>query len=146
MEVELNLGDIVEAEITKITNFGAFAKINGGSLGLIHISQISNRFVKDVNEHLKVGDKVKAKVIKLGPGKKIDLSLKIKQEAVSGERQGDRTFNSPGEKNSFSPLTQKNAQQVGFKSSDFEVKLKKFLQESDRSLTDLKKHNERYHR
>lgn len=157
MEVELNLGDIVEAEITKVTNFGAFAKINGGSLGLIHISQISNRFVKDINEHLKVGDKLKAKVIKLGPGKKIDLSLKIKQEAVSGEGQRGRAFNSPGQKNNSSlpaprnamragPPAQRDTGRTGFKSSDFEVKLKKFLRESDRSLADLKKRQEKYHR
>lgn len=120
MEAELNLGDIVEAEVTKITDFGAFAKINGRELGLIHISQISNRFVKDINEHLKIGDKIKVKVIKLGPGKKIDLTLKIAQEqAHPAARQRNMAFNSPGQKDNSR-----------FKSSDFEDKFKKYLRQS----------------
>lgn len=105
MELEFKVGDIVEAEVTKITDFGAFVKLSGGrNLGLIHISQVSDNFVKDIKEHLKIGDKVKARVIKMGPGKKIDLSLKKPQPA--------RVV-----KNTSS-----------FKRSDFEEKLKSFLQ------------------
>ena len=121
METALKVGDIVEAEVTKITNFGAFVKINNRESGLIHISQISANFVKDINEHLKIGDKVKARVIKVGPGKKVDLSLK-------------------------GPATVSTKNNSKFKSSDFEDKLRKFLQQSQRSLTDLKKHSEKYHR
>ncbi len=108
METTLKIGDIVEAEVTRITDFGAFVKINGRSPGLIHISQISDNFVKDINRYLKIGDKVKARVTKLGPGKKIDLSLK-------------------------KPLSRlrKNSYDSGFKSSDFEEKLKRFLQQDN---------------
>ncbi|MBN2097339.1 MAG: S1 RNA-binding domain-containing protein [Candidatus Omnitrophica bacterium] len=123
METEFKIGDVVEAEITKITDFGAFVKINGQDSGLIHISQISNDFVKDITQYLKVGDRVKARVFKLGPGKKIDLTLK----KATSER--------PQQKNNF-----------GFKSSDFEEKLKKFLQQSQQSLTQVKKRTEKYHR
>lgn len=122
MQAELKVGDMLEAEVTRITGFGAFVKINEGDLGLIHISQISDDFVKDVNQHLKVGDKVKARVIKLGPGKKIDLSLK---------------------RASYSRVQKNN---TGFKSSDFEEKLKKFLKQSQQSLADLKRHDEKYYR
>ena len=76
MNISFKIDDIVEAEVTKITDFGAFVRINGRALGLIHISQVAKSYVKDINQHLKVGDKVKARVIKCGPGKKIDLSLK----------------------------------------------------------------------
>jgi S1 RNA binding domain protein len=119
---EFKIGEIVEAEVTKVTDFGAFVKINGQGPGLIHISQISDSFVKDINQYLKVGDKVKARVIKLGPGRKVDLSLK-RFPAASAQKDNS-----------------------GFKSSDFEEKLKKFLRQSQRSLTDLKKHNEEYYR
>ncbi|MBN3038261.1 MAG: S1 RNA-binding domain-containing protein [Candidatus Omnitrophica bacterium] len=123
MEATFNIGDTIEAEVTKITEFGAFAKINGGrNLGLIHISQVSDDFVKDIGEHLRVGDKVKARIIKIGPGKKIDLSLKKAQ--------------------SQRPLKSNS----GFKTSDFEEKLQRFLKESQQSLADLKKHNEKYHK
>jgi predicted RNA-binding protein with RPS1 domain len=112
MEAELKIGDIVEAEVAKITDFGAFVRIRNRGLALIHISQISNAFVKDVNQHLKVGDSLKARVIKLGPGKKIDLSLKNKAQA-----QGKSNLNP----------SRSEGQRSGFKSSDFEEKLKDFL-------------------
>ncbi len=118
METELNLGDIIEAEITRITDFGAFVKINGRSSGLIHISQISDSFVKDVNKYLKIGDRVKARVIKLGPGNKIDLSLRLREKGRPTARTKQRN-------KAFALSLQKN--NSGFKSSDFEEKLKKFL-------------------
>ena len=106
METTLKIGDTVEAEVTRITSFGAFAKIGQRGLGLIHISQISDDFVKDINKHLKLGDRVKAKVVKIGPGKKIDLSLK----------------------NSASRIQNNKRRETGFKPSDFKEKLENFLQ------------------
>ena len=132
MGTKLKLGDIIEAEITRITDFGAFAKINERNLGLIHISQISNSFVKDVKEHLKVGDRVKARVIKLGPGKKIDLSLKTPQEKAAPEKAKKSSSGSPAQRFAGrpGPPAQKYAGRAGFKSSDFEDKLDKFLSSS----------------
>lgn len=68
-------GDIVEAEVYKITTFGAFVKLPDERKGLIHISQIAEGFVKNISDHLKIGDKVKARVISLDTDK-IDLTLK----------------------------------------------------------------------
>ena len=132
MQTTLKIGDTVEAEVTSITECGAFVRINGRDLGLIHISQISNSFVKDVNQHLKVGDKLKARVIKLGPGNKIDLTLKS-ASAVH-----------PAKNNSGLVATH-SAGRAGFKSSDFEEKLKRFLEDSRKTTVDLKKHSEKYY-
>lgn len=112
MATALKVGEIVEAEVAKITDFGAFVKIYGRGTGLIHISQISDDFVKEVSEHLKVGDRVRARVIKLGPGKKIDLTMK----GLRADSQ--RAKSGPA------------CRQAGFKSSDFEEKLERFLQTS----------------
>ncbi|HRZ67414.1 MAG TPA: S1 RNA-binding domain-containing protein, partial [Candidatus Omnitrophota bacterium] len=68
--------DVVEAEVIKITDFGAFVKFGSGKKGLIHISQVSDSYVKKVDDHLKIGDKVKAKIMKVSPDGKIDLTLK----------------------------------------------------------------------
>ena len=77
MAADFKVGDIVDAQVTRITDFGAFIQINNSrNIGLIHISQVSDNFVKNINEHLKIGDRIKARVIKIGPGKKVDLSLK----------------------------------------------------------------------
>ena len=69
METRLKVGDIVDVEVTRITDFGAFTKIDKRNSGLIHISQVADGFVDDINKHLKVGDRLKARVIKVGPGK-----------------------------------------------------------------------------
>ncbi|MGL4790545.1 MAG: S1 RNA-binding domain-containing protein, partial [Anaerotignaceae bacterium] len=50
------VGNIVEGKVIKITPFGAIVAIDGGGQGLVHISQIANSFVQDINEHLKVDD------------------------------------------------------------------------------------------
>jgi len=69
-------------------NFGAFCEILPGLDGLVHVSEISDGFVKNVEEHLNVGDEVKVKVIKVDPNGKISLSMskaKEQEEAVHGE-------------------------------------------------------------
>lgn len=95
--ITLGKGDLVEVEITKIANFGAFVRLPNKKSGLIHISQISDNFVKDINKHLKVGDKAKAKILEISPDGKIDLTLKKEKEAFTSFPKG-RTFkNSPFE-------------------------------------------------
>lgn len=73
---EVEIGDIYEVTVEKIVNFGAFCEIAPGKSGLIHVSELSNEFVKDVGEFLKEGDVIKAKVIGIDPQGKIKLSLK----------------------------------------------------------------------
>lgn len=68
------IGDIVDGEITGVTDFGAFIKFNDLE-GLIHISELDWKIVEDPNQVVKVGDKVKAKIIKIF-NDKVFLSLK----------------------------------------------------------------------
>ena len=56
---------IVEGVVTGITNFGAFIELPGGITGLVHISEVADTYVKDVNDFLKDRDKVKVKVINI---------------------------------------------------------------------------------
>ena len=74
---QFNEGDVVEAEIAKIVDFGAFAKLNDQIEGLIHISQISEERVNNIKEVLNIGDTVKVKVISIDRDrKKVGLSIK----------------------------------------------------------------------
>jgi len=77
------IGDVVEVEVAKIQNFGAIVKLPGNKRGLIHISQVSDDFVKDINEYLKVGEKIKACVKKISFDGKIDLTLKKKKKPAA---------------------------------------------------------------
>src|SRR4030042_435496 len=73
---EVVVGDIYEVKVERIVNFGAFAEIAPGKSGLIHVSEIAEGFVKDVSDHLKLGDVVKVKVVGIDPQGKIRLSIK----------------------------------------------------------------------
>ena len=65
------IDSIVEGSVTGITKFGAFVDLGERNVGLVHISQISNTYVTDVAQHLKVGDTVKVRVIGIDKGRQI---------------------------------------------------------------------------
>ena len=94
--MQLSVGTVVEGKVSKITNFGAFINIDGGGSGMVHISEVANTYVKDINEHLKVGDSVKAKVVAINENHKIALSIKAllppepkPQQNEAGQGEGD---------------------------------------------------------
>ena len=75
--MDWNVGDIVEGKITGISKFGAFVEMAPGAVGLVHISEMSDRFVKHPSEVLSVGDVVKVRVLAVDVKKKrISLSMK----------------------------------------------------------------------
>jgi polyribonucleotide nucleotidyltransferase len=73
---DVERGQIYNGKITRITNFGAFCEIFPGKEGLIHISEISDKYVTKVNDFLKVGNEVKVKVIGVDDTGKVTLSIK----------------------------------------------------------------------
>ena len=81
-------GDIVDATITKLTNFGAFARVkgDGGSVeGLIHISELTSRMVSHPKEVVKEGDEVKVKILRIeAERRRLGLSLKQAAEEEYG--------------------------------------------------------------
>jgi uncharacterized protein len=71
-------GQVLPGIVTNVTNFGAFIDIGVHQDGLAHISQLADRFVRDPNEVVKVGQKVKARVMEVDlDRKRISLSLKM---------------------------------------------------------------------
>ncbi len=75
----LTIDSVVEGTVERIESYGAFIDIGEGLTGLCHISQITNKFIKSPKEELKLGDKVKAKIINI-EGDKIGLSIKALKE------------------------------------------------------------------
>jgi len=72
---EIKVGDIVEGPIVKILEFGAIVDLGGGQDGMIHVSELKDTYVKNVTDVVKMGDVVKAKVIRAEDGR-IGLSIK----------------------------------------------------------------------
>ncbi len=88
-------GEVVEGQVTKLTNFGAFVEIGDGIEGLVHVSEIADRHVKDPADELAVGDKLKVKILKIdADSHKISLSAK---EAESPSRAPEREPEVPAE-------------------------------------------------
>ncbi len=71
------IDDIIEGEVVGVESYGIFVKVDDSTNGLIHISEISDKYVKDPADFAKIGEKIKAKVI--GIKETGDLNLTIKE-------------------------------------------------------------------
>ena len=78
---EFEIGEIIEGDVIKMLDFGAIVDLGGGRDGMIHVSELKNGFVENVTDVIKLGDHVKAKVIKVENGK---VGLSIKQLESTG--------------------------------------------------------------
>ena len=79
----LNVGDIVDATVTKLADFGAFARVEGSVEGLIHISELAPRMIQHPREVVREGDEVRLKVLRIEPDRRrLGLSL------VQAEQEG----------------------------------------------------------
>lgn len=73
------VGDIIDGEITGVVSFGAFVKFGDGLEGLIHISELDWKLIEQPKEVVKIGDKIKAKIIDIS-GTQVSLSMKALKE------------------------------------------------------------------
>ena len=77
---EIEVGGIYDGEVSRIMTFGAFIDLGQGKEGLLHISKISKERIAKVEDVLKVGDKVRVKVIEIDDQGRINLSMKDLEE------------------------------------------------------------------
>jgi S1 RNA binding domain protein len=123
----LEAGSIIEGTVVNITNFGAFVEIDGKT-GLVHISEVSDTYVKNIRDHLKEKDKVRVKVISIDANGKISLS--IKQAAIQ-EKKSVKPSDIDWSKERTKPAQ-----------GNFEDRLSKFLKDSEERFQDIKKHQD----
>ena len=122
--MQLTVGSVVEGKITGITNFGAFVELEGKKTGMVHISEVSSTYVKDIKEHLKENQTVKVKVLSIGEDGKISLSIKRAEEQT--QRTPRPSYNNDYQKKNNAPMS-------------FEDMMNKFKQTSDEKMSDLKR-------
>ncbi len=139
----IEAGSIVEGVVTGITNFGAFVELPEGKVGLVHISEVANVYVKDVHDFLHERDKVRVKVLGVDAKGKIGLSIKQLQDT-----KPEVTSNSESQGASYRPTQRsgfgggkdfRRAGRFAPAPASFEDKLSKFLKDSDERLTDLRR-------
>jgi S1 RNA binding domain protein len=105
----------VEGTVHRITPYGAFLQLPDGKIGLVHISEIDRNYVRNVEDHLHLNDRVQAKVMAIKEDGKIDLSIKALQDPAP--RVDRRSGRDP----------------------EFEQKLKRFMRQSEERLVDYKR-------
>ena len=88
MTAEIELGTTYEGRVTAIKEFGAFVEILPGQEGLVHVSELSNEFIRAVTDVVKVGDTVKVKVIGIDDFGKVKLSRKALLDPAEGGGEG----------------------------------------------------------
>jgi polyribonucleotide nucleotidyltransferase len=82
---EPEIGKIYDAVVMKVTNFGAFCEFMPGKQGLVHVSELSNTYVKDVTKVVKVGDRFKVKLVEIDKMNRMNLSKKQAEESPAAE-------------------------------------------------------------
>lgn len=146
--MQLEVGKIYEGKVTGITKFGAFVEIEKGTTGMVHISEIANTYVNEITDHVSEGQTVKVKVLNIGEGGKISLSIKKaqpegerKQFARSGAR-GDGQRRAPRQERPAPQNYAKNPppvyEQTTSGNADFEDMMAKFKASSEERFSDLK--------
>ncbi|MGM9986995.1 MAG: S1 domain-containing RNA-binding protein [Bacillaceae bacterium] len=137
--MSIEVGSKLQGKVTGITNFGAFVELPEGLTGLVHISEVADNYVKDINEHLKVGDEVEVKVINVENDGKIGLSIKKAKDRPQRPERAERSDRSQRPRQNRS--NQQNRENRAPKET-FEQKMSRFLKESEESLSSLKRHTE----
>ena len=77
---DVEVGKTYTGIVKKVTNFGAFTEVLPGQEGLVHVSQLSNEYVKNIDDVVKVGDKITVKVMEIDAQGRINLSRKAVME------------------------------------------------------------------
>jgi S1 RNA binding domain protein len=142
---------LTEGIVVKIVPFGAFVKIDTNEVGLVHISEISDTYVKDVNQFLKEGDRVTVRVIGRNKDGKLNFSIKAAKAAGGADGTPDAPIvedssaaqasapGAPSPRPSYSsrPFREKPVL------SPFDMMMKRYLQDSQEWQVDKKKRTER---
>ena len=93
---DLQPGMLLEGVVTNVANFGAFVDIGVHQDGLVHVSQLADRFVKDPREIVKAGDIVKVKVVEVDlKRKRIGLTMKLQEPIPAAPKDTERTGRAP---------------------------------------------------
>ena len=136
--MQLKVGDIVEGKVVSVKDYGAFVAVDNETSGMVHISEVANDYVNNISDFLKLGDKVKVKVLTISDEGKISFSIK-KAMPKSETRENNRH-------KEYHPAPQKVDKSFTWSAkkqepASFEEMMNKFKASSDEKFSDLKRKN-----
>ena len=123
---DLKPGMILEGTVTNVAAFGAFVDIGVHQDGLVHVSQLADKFVKDPHEVVKAGDVVKVRVTEVDvPRKRIGLTMRKDGGEAPAPRNNAQRDTKPAQKQNFTPRKQEQPSTGGFGAALLEAMKKK---------------------
>lgn len=134
--MQLELGMIIEGKVKGIKSFGAFIDLGDGKSGMVHISELSPTYVKEVGDVLSEGQNVKVKIISIADNGKIGLSIKRLAEDHQQYKQ-NHSQRKKSKSNQYWEGPKKSSEP-----QNFEDMISKFKQSSEERMSDLKRANE----
>ena len=140
--MQLEIGSIYSGKISSITDFGAFVTLENGKTGMVHISEVSNSYVKSIRDILTENQDVKVKLISISEEGKISLSI---SQAMSDDKNNQKkplVRKSPRKPNNVWQGQKNNEQKEEL---SFEDMMARFKKVSDEKMTDLKRSKESKH-
>ncbi|MGN1400213.1 MAG: S1 domain-containing post-transcriptional regulator GSP13 [Bacillus sp. (in: firmicutes)] len=126
MSSKFEVGQVLTGTVKGIQPYGAFVALDENTQGLVHISEVTHGFVKDVNDHLKIGDEVTVKVLAVDEAAgKISLSIRATQEAP---QQSERPKQAPKKRQATAVAS--SSSEEGF--NTLKDKLQEWIKQSER--------------
>ena len=153
--MKLETGSILTGKVTGITKFGAFVSVAPGKSGLVHISEIANTYVSDINEFLSEGQEVTVKIINIDDNGRLNLSIKAALPAPEQKKEEPRREQRPRTGGNTRPAQTQTQAAAGVSAqpqvyvptpsadASFEDKLKRFMQDSDSKMAGVRQYSER---
>jgi len=89
LKERFKVGDVIARKVSSITDFGMFVEIENGIDGMIHISEASKDFIKNINDRYKVGDEIEAEIIEISDEKK-KIKLSIKKIEIKNDKKEEK--------------------------------------------------------
>jgi S1 RNA binding domain protein len=126
------IGNIARGTVVRVLLYGALVRLDDGSLGLVHISEIDDKYVRNISEYVAEGARVVVKVVGEKEGNRYEFSMKKAKDAqLDDEVVEDFGSNMPVLKN-YNAVTR----------AAFDDKLREFISDSTDRLSDIKRHND----
>lgn len=148
----IEVGTKVDGKVSGITNFGAFVDLGENRSGLVHISEVSDGFIKDIHDVLTVGDSVTVKVLSIADDGKIALSIRkaIDRPAHTEHKETARVNSSSHHSSgNFRPRATNNRRDNNHRDQsaskvepNFDQMLSGFLKDSESRLSTLKRNTD----
>lgn len=134
--MQIEVGSIVEGKITGITKYGAFVALQEGKTGMIHISEVSSEFVREIRDFLTENQQVRVKIINIDENGKIALSLKRARAEEEAKKAVPPEPTAASAPSSWNSTSKKRPTTSG---DPFEDMMSRFKVESDEKISDLRK-------